>query len=489
MSTPLRRLGAIVSGLVLLGTAGAAVAADALEPPAPAAAFEASAEDVPATTITQICAGPPELTTDAGMSADPDRDPADTAVRAATRVASLPRGDEDPGATTLADLTGDALHELGAGAAAGHEIEPTGPTILSAAPTGGQAALAGGATVARADAGDGRGLVAGACQSPSTSTWLVGGSTDVGASAVLVLANVGATAVTVDLAAWGSVGPVDAPTGIVVAPQSVERVVLEGALITDPRLALRVTAAGGTVAANIQTHALDGFVPAGVDVVAPTAAPARELVVPGVALTGTAADGGSAVRLVNPGEEQATVALTLLGADGEVAVPGAEDVVVDPGAVFDVSLAGLPEGAYAVAVSADAPVAAAVRTERVGTPGELDPDTAPADHAWSPAVEPLTSGLLAVPEELADATAVVTNPADADAVLELTTADGTERLEVPARSTVTTPVSGTVALSSEDGGLVVAGVLTADVPDGELIGVLPATADAHEERSIRLDLR
>lgn len=491
MTGALRRLGAIVSGLLLVGAAGAVVAADALEPPPAPAVAEAPIEHLPATTVTLACAGPPELTTGPGMSVDPDLDPVGTETVTHARVASLPRGGADPGATSLGDLAAEEVRELPASAVPGHDLAPAGPVVLTAEPTGEQAALAGGATLARTDAGDGRGLVATACLPATSAAWLVGGSTAVGASAVLTLTNVGPTAATVDVSAWGSTGPVDAPGGIVVAPHSRERVLLEGALGVDPRLAVRVSASGGSVAAAVQSHAMDGIVPAGIDTVAPAAAPARQLTVPAVRLTGTDTDGESAVRVVNPGAQAATLAVTLLGPDGEVEVPGADAVVVDPGAVFEVSLAGLPAGTYAVALESDQPVTAAVRTERVGAAGEIDPDTAPVDHAWSPATAALTAGLLAVPADVADAaTLVLTNPAEEEVTARLVAPDGpAEEVVVPARATVTAPLEGTVRLAADGDGVVAAAVLSADAPDGELLSVLPATADLHEARSVRVDLR
>ncbi|MEK8228056.1 DUF5719 family protein [Oerskovia sp. M15] len=52
-------------------------------------------------------------------------------------------------------------------------------------------------------AGDLRGLAAASCTAPDISQWLVGGSTEVGSSAQLVLQNPGRTPATVRLSVWG----------------------------------------------------------------------------------------------------------------------------------------------------------------------------------------------------------------------------------------------------------------------------------------------
>src|SRR5690606_33495687 len=185
------------------------------------------------------------------------------------------------------------------------------------------------------------------------------------------------------------------------------------ALAADPRVAVHVAATGGEVTALVQDSRLRGLVPAGTDLVAPSVPPAETVVVPGIFLgqsSGEEAD-APAVRVVNPGEETATVTLELLGTEGPEAVPGAEELVLDPGAVVDVSLTGIPEGPWSAVVSADLPVTAAAVTTTVGRAGEEDPGTAPVDRAWAPAVPALASGVVAVPGDgVSSASLVLTNP-------------------------------------------------------------------------------
>nr|KEP22524.1 hypothetical protein DA06_20385 [Georgenia sp. SUBG003] len=308
---------------------------------------------------------------------------------------------------------------------------------------------------------------------------------------------------------WTTIGLADAArlAEIVVAPQSETAVLLEGVATGDPALALRVDASGGQVAARVQDVQLDGLVAAGADVVTPAAPPALTVTVPGVVLAESSMDdpASSAVRLVNPGEETATATVRLLGPGGEVAVPGAEDVVLDPGAVLDLTLAGVAPGAYAVEITGDRPVTGAVVLARVGEPGEIDPDVAPVERAWSPSAEPARSGVLVTPGlgDLVDAaTLVLTNPGEDDVEAELVPVGEGGALgdpvavTVPGRSTVTTDAAeladGTAAVQVRTegrAGVLAASVLTAEAGDGELVGVLPLSPDPHAARSVHVDVR
>lgn len=505
----LRRLGATSSAIVLLAAVtGAVVAGEATSPP-PADDIVADVVTVPATTITTVCAGPPTLTAGAGMGIDPSLDPADIATRSRTVLVTLPRDGAAPAAGTASALDGGTSELARTGDARAVSLtDPAGTTLFAADPVDGLSALSAGASVARTNAGDLRGLAASACQTPATTSWLVGGSTQPGQSAQLVLTNPGQTPVTVDVTLWSSLGLVEAPRlrGVVVAPGSQTAVLLEAAATPDARLAMRVDSAGGDVTATLQDHRLDGVVPAGVEIVTPTVPPALTLTVPGVRLGASAPTDAttSAVRLVNPGVEEATVTVRLLGSDGEVDVPGAEDVVIDPGAVVDVSLAGLEPGAYAAEIVSDQPVTGSVVLARTGTPGQLDPDVAPVELAWTAAAAPAESGTLLVPGlgALAGAAAItLTNPTEADAAVTLVpwSTDGVagdeQVVDVPARSTVELPVAdlgdgvGLVQLTDIGAGVLAAVVLTADAPDGELISVLPLQPDPHAARGVRVAIR
>jgi hypothetical protein len=104
------------------------------------------------------------------------------------------------------------------------------------------------------------------------------------------------------------------------------------------------------------------------------------------------ADAGPALQITVPGPSDAVVAIKLYGRDGQKALPGGGVVTAKAGAVTEVPLAGVPAGAYTVAVSSDVSFTAAARATR-----GLNAEDA-SDFAWSPASARLGSDhVVAVP--------------------------------------------------------------------------------------------
>lgn len=502
-----RRLATAVTGAALLAAAaGAALAGEVW--PAERAPVEPTSVPVAATTFAQVCPGPPRLATEvAGEDLGYDEfDPEGSGTRTAVDVLTLTRDGSAPGELRLRPaLDASAGEPVPSGGEARHEhVADIGDSaVLEAEPVDDVVALAAGTSMAVTETGDLRGLVTTACQTPATSVWLVGGSTEPGDSAQLVLSNLGQTPASVTLSGWGSTGALDLSTaGTVLVPPGGQRVVLLEALVADSRPAVHVQAVGGEVTAVVQDSRLRGLVPGGTDLVAGSVAPEETVVVPGLHLGSSSGEGpdAPAVRIVNPSEETVTAGLVLLGADGEEPVPGADALVLDPGAVIDVSLSGLPAGAWSAVVTADRPVTASAVVTTVGEPGEDDPETAPVDRAWVPATPGLSTGLAVLPEDLdATATLVVANPAE--------TAVDVELVPVLRDGTRGTPVTRTVgprsslredaaALADEDvaavevrtpDGMVHASVMfTAHAGDGALMSAVPLTEDPHAARAVTL---
>lgn len=237
-----------------------------------------------------------------------------------------------------------------------------------------------GANVHVAQAGDTRGMAANPCLSPTSDTWLVGSTSDVGTSNQLVITNPGQTVVTVNLVAFGSAGPLDLGSNAAIAVDAVttERVDLDGVIPGDSRIALHATTDAGTVGISLQQNSLDGATPAGVSYVTGSATD-TDLTIPG------ADDSASSLRLVNPGEETATASVSLIGEDDTDGLPGGSDVTVAPGSVLDLSLAGADSGDYAVAIESDQPVAAGIQLT------STEEKSGARDIAWAAPSEAMTS--------------------------------------------------------------------------------------------------
>ncbi|WP_246119451.1 DUF5719 family protein, partial [Cellulomonas massiliensis] len=355
-----RVVGRVLTGLLVLALA-AAVVVGVLRLPAPSAAEGLGVSDVtvPPSPATLVCPGPLRLPDDRGRG-DAAFDP--VPVDPVTTVVAV--GAESGGGTVRPLGGGDVAGTLPDGSGAALVRGVGTPLVVDADPTEQVPPRVAAATGVLVTAGDLRGLSAASCQEPTTDAWLVGGATDLSSRADLVLDNAGATPAQVQLTVFGPNGRVDL-TGerYLVAPGEQEVVSL-GAVASEQRgIVVHVEAEGGRVSASVQDSALDGFSPAGTDLVVPGAAPSRRQVVPGVRVSPTGVDDphAASLRLLAPGGAATTATISLLGADGVQALPGAQEVSLEPGVVTDVPLGGLPGGAYTVVVDAGRPVAAAVQ--------------------------------------------------------------------------------------------------------------------------------
>ncbi|MCK9794984.1 DUF5719 family protein [Isoptericola sp. 4D.3] len=296
-------------------------------------------------------------------------------------------GAEDGARTTALDGKDEAPLDTGDDAAA-QQGDVDGTRVLRATPVPGEPFRAAGLLASVTAAGDLRGLGAGACGVPSTSQWLVGGGTEVGATATLTVQNPSERPATVALDVFGPGGPValGGSGTFTVAPHAQVTTRLESVAPEQDRLAVHVRASGARVTASLQTQAIDGLLPAGVDVLTAGAAPREAVAVGGVVSRGEAVDDPHAprLRLLAPGEGGGAARVSVYGPSGPVVLRGADEVELEPGVVTDVPLGGLPAGGYTVVVDADVPVVAAARFDQ---PGEQPEDSVvggtPYDVAWA----------------------------------------------------------------------------------------------------------
>ena len=393
--------------------------------------------------------------------------------------------------------------------------------ILTLAPADGRVANAVGAVTTLTKSGDLRGLTAAPCTQPAAMSWIVGGSIAAGSSAELRLVNPGVTPATAKVTLYGSIGRLSLPSNgeITVPAGGSSSLALETKGSQDPRIAVSVEADGGSVVPTLVTESLDGETPAGTDVITPGAAPATDLVIPGVEIIEPAAQGEvpdaktgadssdtPAVRIVNPGADPATVSVTMLGKDGARPLSGAQSVTIDAGSVFDIQLAGVPAGTYGVQVTSSAPVGAAARLVRSG--GEYPARSKALVHAqaWAQAALPgaADSGLLAVPRAASLSSAVTVANSGETTSVTLSSLDGSWKqdvkvakgasvvVEVPAEVSALRlnaagqeSSSGTSRTSS---GLAAAAIVTAPA-GGDLAGTLISTVPAQPDATVQAQRR
>ncbi|WP_217616004.1 DUF5719 family protein [Cellulomonas sp. GbtcB1] len=385
------RAARLLSGALVLGLTGGVVAIAVAAPPTEARPVPAATVDVAPTATTLVCPGPLQLPDDT-LSGDSafDRVP----VAPVERVTAF-----DTVTSATASLTVLGADPVALTGGTGSVASPDAATVLRAEPVDGEPARVAGATSSVVTDGDLRGLSAASCARPSADVWLVGGSTELESTADLVVVNPGATPADVTVEVWGPSGAVDLANGgtFLVAPGAERVLSLPGVAAEQRRIAVRVTAAGGQVSAYLQDSLLDGFTPRGTDLVTAGTGPATTQVVPGISVVATevdAADAG-ALRLLVPGDEDATASVRLLGPDGDVELPGAQELDLPAGEVTDVSLGGLAAGSYTAVVESTEAVVAGAMIAREGKAGELD-EGPRLERAWAASATP-GSGLVAVP--------------------------------------------------------------------------------------------
>ena len=389
------------TALVAVSTLAAVVVVGARQAPA-GALRPAPAVTVPPAATVLTCPGPPELPAEVGGGGDAEFAPVPVApVTRLTAVASDAAGTAD-----LLGLDGTTVASGLASGAGATTVDVDAPGVVRAtAVTGATGAdttwLAAATTMVTVTAGDLRGLSGASCQPATADQWLVGGASDDGATAHLVLVNPGTTPARVTWTVWGTAGPVDLTSDqVLVAPRSTEVVNLGAAAGPQQALVTHVVASGGQVAAWVQDSTIDGFTAAGTDLVVAGTPPATRQTVPGLLLDDSDLDatGGPTLRLLAPGDTDTTVRLTLFGAGGPVDLPGAGTLTLTAGTVLDVPLGGLPADRYTAVVDADVPVLAAAAFPRVGQPGPLDP--VPRTERALAAATPGGTGVVALPPDL-----------------------------------------------------------------------------------------
>lgn len=298
------------------------------------------------------------------------------------------------------------------------------------------------------------GLAGAACTEPANDMWLVGGSTEVGRTTLLMLANPTDVTATVTFEIFSEKGYIDAVSteGIIVEPGQQRIVSLAGYAPDVISPVVRVMSNGGQVLANLQQTVTRTLMPSGVEWVAPASGLATQQIIPGVFVTGqedhdrseigdVISDLEPGIRAVLPGEKDSTVTVTLLSSTGKKVEFTAN---LKAKKVTQLPLAGIPDGSYTVIVTSQEPLVAGIRTVQdaveTGTPDPASPITG-GDFTWTNSSSYLTEQIL-IPVPAGPApTVTFYNPAYKTAEITLS-AKGQQdiTLSVKAGEMVTTPL-------------------------------------------------
>lgn len=413
---------------VLVVGVGAMVPAPAGPGAAPAPTTE------PLASAVLACAGPSDVV-DPQPAAEPEAEPAQEqpeprteGITSSTEAVAMP----DP---ALSGATGDgeALLRLDQESTAVRGETLSVATLTSTTVTATGELAPGVAAEVTTTARDQRtsGLAGQPCVAPARDWWFVAGSGQVGRRATLVLMNPAPSPAVVDVTVWTEAGEVSGSgtNDLGIPAGGTRNVSLDAVAAGATSVAVRVTASLGRVGAAVGLREVDGADPIGLSWVPSSRPPARVAYVPGVP-----AAGERTLRLLNPGGDDAVVALRALGEQGTFTPLGLDAVDVPAGQVVDVDLSPVEEETFAVEVAANVAVASSVLVRQ--SPGDALPDFAVAGSAAAldavaatrvtGADERTTQIVLsAVPEPTRSSTPDASSPsASTQAVLRLVGLDG-----------------------------------------------------------------
>jgi Family of unknown function (DUF5719) len=403
---------------------------------------------------------------------------------------TAPQGEPEPEPVVVQPLLGPEAEEttefsaVTAGALATQKLDTEDPVGYAVRAVGPFAPGLAAEQLMRANGADFRGLVTGPCTGSAREQWFVGGSGEVGRRGRLVLSNPTTVPVVVDVSVWDESGPVDAPaTQDIAIPARSQHLLLLDAL--DPsgqRIAVRVSASQGRVAAALEMRESDELDPQGVTFIPAATPPRTEVVVPGVP-----AHGERTLRILAPGDTDAIVAVRLLGPDGPFSPVGQDVITVAAGTVAELPIGeAAGEAAIAVALDSDVPVTASVRV--VDTLEDKAPDL--AYTAATAALAGPTPALLGVSNKSLATSLLVTAVGELPARIHVRSlmTDGSvgeeQTVDVPGRSTVVVPVTAvpdsswtTVIVDpAEPGTVAVTREIVGSDDDGALVDLLPLVA-------------
>lgn len=369
-------------GIVGLGIAVIAIAGATLLPipPFAIAAPVHTVKPVPAAQL-RVCPGPAlALAANAGAATRPS----------AIGDANAAYGTDGPDTQTHT-LTPDA--DTQSGSQGPLALSVTTPKNATASP------LFGGSQVQNVNTPDLAGLAAASCDEPTADSWLSAGSTALGQTSLLLLANPTAVDATVNLTIYTEGGMVDAPAaaGITVPAGSQKVIPLAGLAPTAAAPVVHVRTTGGQVVATLQQSYEQGIQPQGVELTGATGAPSRAQTITGMTIASMAAVQATqsaeavgvnypVVRILVPGTQAAQVTVDAVGETG-TAAGYSYAKTVKAGSVAEIPLDRLKDGAYTVTVNSTVPVVASARTSVIGKWER--------DFAWFVSSQPLTGTFLA----------------------------------------------------------------------------------------------
>ena len=223
------------------------------------------------------------------------------------------------------------------------------------------------------------------CTAPATSQWFVGGTSDVSSKGVIYLVNSGLSVSIVDVFTWSENGEQTAKT-ITLKANSNAAVKLDSLAPGDSNIVVKVVARSGRVNSYLVDERVKGLQKLGGDSVNAISSPSRKFVISGIPQQLVKKKAPSHyLRLFVPGIADANLSLEILSNDGRFIPTGFNERKLVSGKVVELLLKPeVSKGAFAVKLTSDQPIVAAIRS-RATSNGN-------SDFVWStpsPALIPM----------------------------------------------------------------------------------------------------
>lgn len=230
------------------------------------------------------------------------------------------------------------------------------------------------------------------CSGPASSQWFVGASADITTKGRLIIVNSGLSDAVVDLNVFTENGK--QPLRTLNVPSKNYLVIAVDSLAPgDKRLTVNVLPRSGRINSFVIDEQGKGLRALGGDFVNPINTPSRSLVIPAIPNQGKRPGQGAApahvLRLLTPGEVDASVTVELLSADGVFIPVGLNSRAVSAGVVTEFTFSPkISSSAFAVKITSTEPVVAAVESSVVSGGRR--------DFVWSTPAPELTEFTMAV---------------------------------------------------------------------------------------------
>jgi hypothetical protein len=230
------------------------------------------------------------------------------------------------------------------------------------------------------------------CSGPASSQWFVGASADITTKGRLIVVNSGLSEAVVDLNVFTENGK--QPLRTLNVPSKNYLVIPVDSLAPgDKTLTVNVLPRSGRINSFLIDEQGKGLRALGGDLVNPINAPSRTLVIPAIPNQGNRAGQAAApahvLRLLTPGEVDASVTVELLSADGVFIPVGLNSRTISAGLVTELRFSPkISSTAFALKITSTEPVVAAVESTVVSNGRR--------DFTWSTPAPELTAFTMAV---------------------------------------------------------------------------------------------